>query len=379
MSHPANRANGPGQVSCNVDQIAALEQKAIDLAKRGDFGADARRVNEELTKLAPGNHGAWTRLARCCMELALLDEATAALDAALQLNPQNTIARNLLIEVSRRRAGPTEASAPRRRAPSPRSSATGSTATATRRRTVAGAKAGTLALGGFGRAEFAALAQLPPTGAAEALAARVEPLLMALNDRPFAGKVVDARNRAGHAGARLFRRGSIQPVAPGHVHVYQQGGRWEPQLNLGFFAAPQWRRDAVAAGIAFDLAEGGEDDRAEAGRERVFEYFEAFQQLLSSTWRQHLTDWMRANGGFVQYGDRPPSTDVLPYDAVEALITEPNPGALGRVFVGRWLFADRGEDVATMVDATRFVRWIEQTFTDLLPLWGTVYRERYRS
>jgi Flp pilus assembly protein TadD len=61
-----------------VDHLASLEQKAIDLARRGDFGTDARGVNEELTRLAPANQGAWTRLARCCMELGQLDEATAA-------------------------------------------------------------------------------------------------------------------------------------------------------------------------------------------------------------------------------------------------------------------------------------------------------------
>ena len=80
-----------------MDHLASLEQQAIDFAKRGDFGPDARHVNEQLTTLSPSNQGAWTRLARCCLELGLLDDATSALDRALQLNPQNTIARNLHI------------------------------------------------------------------------------------------------------------------------------------------------------------------------------------------------------------------------------------------------------------------------------------------
>ena len=110
-----------------VDQLAALEQRAIDFAKRGDFGTDARSVNEEITRLVPANQGAWTRLARCCLELGQLDEATSALDAALQLNPQNTIARNLHIEVSKRRAGPIAAVATART-----STARSSTGSATR-------------------------------------------------------------------------------------------------------------------------------------------------------------------------------------------------------------------------------------------------------
>ena len=361
-----------------MDHIATLEQQAIDFAKRGDFGAGARQVNEQLTQLAPGNQGAWTRLARCCMELGQLDHATAALDAALQLNPQNTIARNLHNEVSKRRAGPIEA-VPRTRTASARTTGSRAGGGTTRRASSGSSKPGTIALSGFGRAEFAALAHLPPAGAAEALTPRVEPLLMALNDRPFAARVTEARNRAGHAGVRLFRRGSLQPGSPGHVHVYQQGGRWEPQVNLGFYASQQWGRDAVSAGIGFQLAPEGSGDRSDAGRERLFEYFQEFQRLVTSTWRVHLTDWMRANGGFVQLGDRPPAADLLPGDAIAALAAIQHPGELGWAFVGRWLFADRGEDVGILTDAPRLVRWLEQTFSDLLPLWGDVYRGAYKS
>ena len=359
-----------------MDHLASLEHQAIEFAKRGEFSADARTVNEQITTLAPSNQGAWTRLARCCLELGLLDAATEALDRALQLNPQNTIARNLHIEVSRRRAGPVAAAAPRKRA----SSASRSSERSERplRRSAKGGTA-TLALAGLGRAEFTALGHLSPQAAVESLTARVEPLLMALNDRMFASRVVESRNRAGHAGVRLFRRGSLQAGSPGHIHVFQQGGRWEPQLNLGLYAAAQWRRDAVSAGIGFDLGPGGGDDRSDMGRERVSEYFAAFQQLLATTWRQHLAEWLRAGGGFVQLGDRPPETDLLPNDAVATLIDASTPGAYGWVFCGRWLFLDRGEDAGILGDAPRLLRWLEQTFTDLLPLWSSVYREAYRS
>jgi hypothetical protein len=357
-----------------VDHLAGLEQRAVEFAKRGDFGVDARTVNEEITRLAPGNQGAWTRLGRCCLELGQLDEATAALDAALQLNPQNTIARNLHSEVSKRRAGPVAAVAvARRRTPSaPRASSGSATATASVRRVKA--RPGTIALGGVGRAEFTALGLLPSQGAAESLTPRLEPLLMALNDKPFAARVVEARNRAAQSGVRMFRRGSIVGGQPGHIQVFQQGGRWEPQLNIGLFAAPHWRRDALTAGIGFNLAPGGDDDKSDAGRERAFEYFNAFQQLLATMWRQHLTDWLRTNGGFIQLGDQPPSTEVLPNDAVATLINADTAAAHAWIFVGRWLFMDRGDDVGILTDAPRLLRWIEQTFNDLLPLWSSVYR-----
>ena len=82
--------------------ISNLEQKAIDFARRGEFSAAAKQVNEELAKLAPTNQGAWTRLARCNIELGLLDAASEALERVLQINPQNTIARSLLQEAIRR-------------------------------------------------------------------------------------------------------------------------------------------------------------------------------------------------------------------------------------------------------------------------------------
>ena len=124
-----------------MDHLASLEQQAIEFAKRGDFGPDARNVNEQLTTLSPSNQGAWTRLARCCLELGLLDDATAALDRALQLNPQNTIARNLQGEVTRRRAPSYGSPAPKR--------TTRARSTSPRR-----AAAERVPTGGFGRAEF---------------------------------------------------------------------------------------------------------------------------------------------------------------------------------------------------------------------------------
>jgi hypothetical protein len=336
--------------------IPTLEQKAIDFAKRGDFGVDAKQTNEELARIAPANQGAWTRLARCCIELGLLDDANAALETVLNLNPQNMIARSLLQESIRRevRATPAEESVPRSRSKK-------------------GARAAAApARGGFGRAQFAALGQLAPASALESLGPAIESLLMALNDRPFAAKVVEARNRAGLSGSKLFRRNSFYNGGNGHIYAFHHGGRSEPQVNIGFFASPQWGRDCVRAGIGFNLSQTGPD--REAGQERAAEYFEKFQQLVGSSWKQLLTDWMMANGGFVQFGEKPPAFDLLPQDAVAALIAS-RPQEVGWVFCGRWLFLDRGEHAEVLGNQAQLVKWTEETFTDLLPLWMSVYRE----
>lgn len=339
-----------------------LEHQAVEHARRGDFGPAAREINEELTRLAPDNAGAWTRLARCCLELGQLEHATAAADAALRLNPQNTIARNLMLEVERKRMPP-----PLPPARAPRRSTSTQPARAVRSRTPAAPPAA------FDRGTFTTLGHMAPAAALEALAPRLEPLLMALNDRPFAERIVDARNRAAQSGNALYRRNNLYPGEAGHIFAYHYGGRWEPQMNIGLFAAPQWGRDAVRAGIGFDLAAGTDSD-PEAGQLRALAYFERFQRLIGSSFRQLLSTWMSANGGFIQYGTNRPATDLLPSDALSWLTNVQNPIETGWIFCGRWLFADRGDHAATMADPRQLLAWLEQTFNDLLPIWTTVYR-----
>jgi tetratricopeptide (TPR) repeat protein len=347
--------------------ITSLEQKAIDFARRGDFGADARQVNEELTKLAPDNQGAWTRLARCNIELGLLDAANEALETVLRLNPQNTIARSLLQESIKRqiRALP-EAPKPKRAA-SPRAPRAASKSA----RTPAAARI----RAGFGRPQFAALAQLEPAAAIESVGPQLEAILMALSDRPFAEKVVDARNRAGRAGIKLFRRNSILAEIPGHIYAFHHGGRWEPQFNVGVYAGEQHGRPCLRAGIGFNLSLDGTDPEREDGQERAIEYFERFQRLVSTAWKSLLTDWMKANGGFIQHGADGPATDLLPPDAVTWLITVQQPVEQGWIFVGRWLFADRPDHAEILQDGGALAKWAEGTFVDLLPLWMSVFRD----
>lgn len=346
-----------------MPSVPELQQQAIDYAKSGDFGPAALAANLELTRLAPTNEGAWTRLSRCYMEGGQLDEATAALDAVLQVNPQNSIARSLQMEVSRRRAAAhAPVSAPRARRPStPRSPAKPARSKSE--------KARAHAVAGFGRAEFTTLGHLAPAIAAEALGGRIEPFLMALNDRPFAAKAVETRNRAGQSGARLFRRNMIVPAGPGWLRAFHQGGRREPQLNISFLSAAAWRRDAMCAGIGFDLAPDGD-----AGTDRAAAYFAQFQQLLSGAWRTFLSQWMSGNGGFIQLGAEPPSTELLPKDALARLIEIQNPGETEWIFYGRWLFADRPQDADVLADGRRLTAWTESTFSDLLPFWTSLYR-----
>jgi Tetratricopeptide repeat len=343
-----------------MPSVSELQQRAIDLARSGDFGAEALATNLELARAAPANEGAWTRISRCHLEGGRLDEATAALDTVLELNPGNSIARSLQTEVARRRvASAAPISAPRARAA--RAVVRAPRAPARTRKSAA--------VTGFGRAEFGSLAQLTPEAAVEALGARIEALLMALNERDFASRAVETRNRAGLSGARLFRRNTIQAASPGHVRVFHQGGRGEPQLSVGFFASIPWGRDAISAGLAFDVSPTASIPE----QERALAAFAQFQQLIAGAWHGFLSQWMAASGGFIQYGG-PPATDLLPDAALRRLIDCPDPREAGFLFIGRWLFADRPQDAEILADGRKLVAWTVSSFSDLLPIWTTMYR-----
>jgi len=347
-----------------MPSVQELQQRAIDFAKSGDFGPQALATNLELAKLAPANEGALTRLSRCYLESGQLDAATAMLDATLQINPQNTIARSLQVEVTKRRTASMPVIKPVRvRAASKSSRASGPSATRSTRSTAK--------IAGIGRAEFASLAQLDAAAAVEALGSRLEAWLIALNERPFAAKAVEARNRAGQSGARLFRRNTVHSSGPGHLRAFHQGARWEPQLTLALFAREQWGRDAVCVGIGFRLAPEG----SEADQERALENFAQFQQLLSGAWRSFLSNWMGGNGGFIQYGDKAVANELLPNDALEWLVGCQNPAEVGWIFLGRWLFLDRAPDADILADGRRLMTWIDGSFTDLLPVWTNLYRD----
>lgn len=318
--------------------IRALEQKAIDLARQGNFGPDALRVNAELAEAAPANHGVWTRLARCHMEAAAFEDAFAAIEKALALNPSNSIARNLQTDVMRRRAARPVTSA---------------------------------ASSGFTPQDFSALSRLAPTDAMATLGPKIESLLLSMNEQRIAKRIVEARGRTGIGGAKLYHRNSYHPGDTAQIYAYHHGGRWEPQFNIGLFGATEsWRGNAMRYGLGFNLSGAGRGDHERAeGQEQAVAYFEQFQAALSGTWRGHLVEWMGKSAGFVEFGDRGPAIDVLPKQAVESLITCRNPTGIGWIFVGRWLFLDRPEDARLMGEMRHLVADIDDTFAALFPLW----------
>ena len=321
--------------------MAALEQRALELMKQADFGDEAVRVNTAILERAPKQESAWTRLGRCHLEQRNFDEAVSALRAALALNPTNAVATNLLTEVRKRRA----------LAP-----------TATARVTT-----------GFSAREFTILETLSPDEACRALRPRIEVLFDAVNASPIAARIVETRQRRGESGSKLFHANSFHSNATGHIFAFHHGGRWEPQFNIGWFSSPPFDASGVRIGLGFNFSQAGRDPDRVAGQERGLAFFERFQQTLEKSWARELGRWMGANAGFIQYGDRPPAIDLLPERAVEWLVNCRNAAALEWIFVGRWLFLENSADARILADRAKLATTIDDTFRTLYPIWLTTY------
>jgi tetratricopeptide (TPR) repeat protein len=321
--------------------IIALERRALELARQADFGPEATQVNRAIAEHAPRSESAWTRLGRCYLEQRNWDEAVVALRTALTLNPSSTVATNLLAEVRKRRA---------------------LTPTASQRVTT-----------GFSAREFAMLEALSPDEVTRALRPRIEALFDAVNASAIAARIVEARQRRGESGSKLFHANSFHSTSTGHIFAFHHGARWEPQFNIGWFSSPPLEASCVRIGLGFNFATAGRDPDRIADQERILAFFERFQQALGKSWKQALAEWMAASGGFIQYADHPPALDLPPERAVEWLLNCRNAAALEWIFVGRWLFLDKPDDAKILGDRAKLAKVVDDTCRTLYPLWLDTY------
>jgi hypothetical protein len=328
-------------MSLPAAQLPDLLRRALELAKQGDFGAEATQVNSAITERAPNDVAAWTRLGRCHLEQRNWEEATAALRAALRLKPTHTIATNLLNEVRKRRS----------QIPSPAQPSTT----------------------GFGSREFGMLAS-PGVGESRfTLRTKAGALLETLNSTHTASLIAEARQDAGAHESTLFDPDIGDSEGNGRLIVHQRGGRFEPQFNLGWFSHPPFPAACLRIGLGFDFSptEGNGDG---VGREKVLAFFERFQQIVERSWKRDLTQWMASAAAFIQYADGPPAADFLPAQAVEWLINCRNAAELEWIFVGRWLFLDNPEHARILGDKAKLAKVLDDTLRTLYPLWLETYR-----
>jgi tetratricopeptide (TPR) repeat protein len=322
--------------------LKTLERRALELMKEANFGPESISINAEIVQLSPRDESALTRLGRCYLEQRQFDEAVSALRAALAVNPNKTVASNLLAEVRKQRA----------LAP-----------TAVERATT-----------GFSSREFALIESLVGAELLRALGPRLEVLFDTINATHVATRIVAARQRAGEGGSKLFHANSYQSSTVGYLNAFHHGGRWEPQFNLAWYTPPIMP-SCMRIGIGFNFAQSSRDAAATEDQERLLRYFERFQQAIERAWRSELSQWMGNNGGFVQYGSASPLLDQLPDRALERLLASRDPASVGWIFIGRWLFLDKSDDARVLSDRAKLASAVDDTFRTLLPLWLTTYSD----
>ncbi len=340
------------------------------LAIAQDFGAEALRLNEELVAANPGDLASRTRLARCYREAGRLEDSEAQYREVLRLDPKNRIAAGglLSIEQDRRRAAapPEEPAAPR----APRAKRTVSV-----RRTEAAAppdeSAAPLIFTGFQPRDFSELRFCQPRDVRARFAPRVVDLVKRVNALKSSEEIASVRE----AGRRQLFRASRTDV---HVEtaqwsVYNAGGRWEPQFNIGMYADRGQTGDWLRAGIGFHLANDGADSDRVDGASEVRRHFRVFQQILESGPRSLFLGWMIKENGLIELGGNGPRLDVRQPSQAADLLATCDPDRASWVFFGKWLSAGQAEDAAVLGDPVEFVRTIDRVFSGLLPLWRALW------
>ncbi len=346
------------------------EDRARALAMAGNFGAEALELNRRLVDANPADTASRTRLGRCYLEAGRLDEAETEYRVALRLDPRNRIAAGGLEMVERQRhpivvpePGSVRPRAPRRAhasAPAHRAETVPSTMTVPVPQTFTG----------FGAAEFAELAGCPRGEVQPRFAPRVVDLVRRINALGVSIEIAGIRE----AGKRqLFRAGRADVRADrAHWYVFNLGGRWEPQFNIGMYggqAAGNWLR----VGMAFDLTEERGDAAAGSGVAGAREWFRRFQGILASPRRSLFLGWMVKENGYLEYIRRGPRLDAREPSQAASLIASADPSRTGWLFFGKWLSPENAEEAAVLADPVDLVRSIDRVFTGLAPLWRALW------
>jgi hypothetical protein len=344
--------------------------RARALAIAQDFGAEALTLNGQLVAADPTDVASRTRLARCYREAGRLDDSEAEYREVLRQDPRNRIAAGGLEAIERERhtggAVPEAVGAPR--APRARRS---TPASSPERRPGASGPAAPLIFSGFRQQDFADLQLCPPTEVRARFAPRVVDFVKRVNALRSSEEIASVRE----AGRRqLFRLGRAD-VHVGHAHwyVFNLGGRWEPQFNIGMYGGTQKGGDWLRIGMGFNLSDGGADpDRAEGVR-AVRDHFRRFQAVLTSAPRSLFLGWMIKENGLLQQDGSGPRLDLPQASQAADLIVGSVPERTDWVFFGKWLSPGRPDDVAVLSDAVTLVRTVDRVFTGLLPLWRALW------
>jgi hypothetical protein len=355
--------------------MSSAQDHARALAIAQDFGSEALELNRQLVAGDPSDVASRTRLGRCYLQAGRLDEAEAEYREVLRLDPKNRIAAGGLEAIERQRhagdiiepvsrARRTER-APRERAASPRAGA-------------AAAHTPSSSLGpvptifnGFQARDFTELTLCPRNEVAARFAPRVVDLVRRVNALQTSAEIAGIRE----PGKRqLFRLSRSDVHGRGaHWFVYNAGGRWEPQFNIGMYGGRERSSDWLRIGLGYNLSDSGREADVEEGMRTAREHFRRFQQVLASPRRSLLSGWLIKEGGLVEYNADGPRLDLRDSAQATETLATADVDRTRWAFAGKWLSPASAEDAVLLADPVSLVRTIDRVFAGLLPLWRALW------
>jgi hypothetical protein len=353
--------------------MSSAQDRARALAIAQDFGAEALELNRQLVAAAPTDLASRTRLARCLVVAGQLDEGEAEYREVLRQDPKNRIAAGGLeaIERARHQGDVTVEHVKARRAervPRPRD--------ASARRV--GLTAPTASLGGvpalfngFDARAFTELQLCPRNEVQARFAPRVVDLVRRVNALQSSAEIAAVREPGKRQLFRLSRAEVHTRAA--HWFVFNAGGRWEAQFNIGMYGGRERSGDWLRVGLGFDLSDSGRDAGGDDGVREVRERFRRFQALLASPRRSLLSGWMIKEGGHVECGSAGPRLDLKEASQAAEVLASADAARTSWAFAGKWLSPERPDDAAILSDPVSLVRAIDRVFAGLLPLWRALY------
>ncbi len=362
---------------------SSLEDRARALAVAQNFGPEALDLNRRLVAANPADIHSRTRLARCHLEAGQLDEAEVEYREVLRLDPRNRIAAGGIETIGQRRREremPAEEHVVRRaRAPRvtgavvPRASTRSPRVSAEPPSDTSWSEPVPQTFTGFGQDAFVELASCRRRDVQARFGPRVVDLVRRVNALASSVEIAGMRE-AGKKQLFRVRASDVHP-ADAHWFVFNMGGRWELQWNIGMYAGRKVG-DWFRVGLGLNFTGGGTDPNGEEGVLQVRDHLRRFQEILESPRGSLFLGWMVKENALMQRGAAGPLLDVREPSQAAKLIAGLDPERTDWIFFGKWLRPDADGDATILRDPVSLVRTIDRVQTGLLPLFRAMHESR---
>lgn len=215
--------------------------------------------------------------------------------------------------------------------------------------------------------------------AADALRSNVDSLIRGLNTLRVSESINSTRKlwQTEVGPGKFFRPEVWRGVdyihgSAGHWYIYNRGGRWEPQFNIGMYGIPG--HGYLRVGLGFNLTTRSRDPERMAGAEQIRALFMAFHSLASGRLRQQLTVLASRRWALMEQDSDSPAAQIQKGPEAIHWVASRRSSALPRwCFLGRALHLSDDSAREILADP-RQLRWfIAEEFDMWEPIWRDIW------